>query len=565
MRNLRLRVWPVLAVLLSVGGGPARADSKKPGMFDFESWKTPAAREREAAGQLAPGGMDLRPAVPHTAEPRVVRLRVYADNDYRGVVMRWQARLRAQIARVNAVAGPVFNVTFEIESVRSWDRSHMGLSLDSVLKELAGMDDARQVDLVLGVVTPARGVAIDMHRVGEAFTPGRHLVLRGLDDEEEGKAIDTNYHLLSGDERSRLYSDRRAHKEVVIFLHEWGHSAGLLHEEDQAMIMNPSYDPRQAAFGDFDKQVLALMIDQRLAHRDQALPERAQLLALFEKAPPDVGSDKERAQLLAFLRARPAASGPPGPGSARTSGLSAAEADAFNTAMAAARGDHPEEAWRILSPRLQQFREGTTSPEAWTSAAQVAVAIGALTTAEEAIERVPRGGAEIEKIAADVEKVRQQVALPPGRKAGMPPEREPVYVAGFWATARLITSGAVPEARARLQTFAGDFPDSAGADLLACELEARAKHAALATQRCEAALSKFRYAERAHYLLGVLAARAGRGAVAEQHFQAAIHMDLKDSDAWLGLAHLLRAEHARGRLDELSHQYQAAFGTPLPE
>src|SRR6185369_17957137 len=99
----------------------------------FESWKSPVTREREAAGQLAPGGLDLTPAVAHTSEARVIRVRVYADSDYRGTVMRWQARLRGQLARINGVAGPVFNVTFELESTRNWERSHVGLAFDPIM------------------------------------------------------------------------------------------------------------------------------------------------------------------------------------------------------------------------------------------------------------------------------------------------------------------------------------------------------------------------------------------------------------------------------------------------
>ena len=260
----------VAGLVLGFGLGLARADEKKPGMFDFEKWKLPVTREREAAGQIAPKGLDLTPAVASNGEPRLIRLRIYADSDYRGVVMRWQARLRAQIGRVNAVTGPVFNARFEIESIRSWDRSHVGMAFDPILKELEALDPAREVDLVLGLVTPARGVATSPSPARRgAFTPGRHIVLRGTDDEQEALAIDREYHLMSEDERQRLYIDRRGHKEVVLFLHEWGHSAGLLHEEDRSMIMNPTYDPRQTAFGPFDKEVLALMIQKRLA-----IPER---------------------------------------------------------------------------------------------------------------------------------------------------------------------------------------------------------------------------------------------------------------------------------------------------
>jgi tetratricopeptide (TPR) repeat protein len=555
----------VAGLVLGLGLAAARADEKKPGMFDFEKWKMPVTREREAAGQIAPQGLDLTPAVPSNGEPRLIRLRVYADSDYRGVVIRWQARVRGQLARINAVTGPVFNVKFEIESLRSWDRSHVGMAFDPILKELEALDPAREVDLVLGLVTPARGVATSLHQLGEAFTPGRHIVLRGMDDEQEALAIDRDYHLMPDDERQRLYLERRGHKEVVLFLHEWGHSAGLLHEEDRSMIMNPAYDPRQTAFGPFDKQVLALVIEKRLATPGEAFPERAELLKLFEKAPPDIGSNKERSQLLAFLRSSP--SGRPQSGAAPPSatGLSNAEVDAFNSAVAAAKTDHPEEAWKILAPLLQRLRGGEANADAWTRAAQLATAIGALTVAEEAIGHVPRGGADIEKVAADVEMTRQRVALPPGAKAGVTPDQEPAYVAGFWAIARLVGEEDLKTARVRLGAFAAAFPDAPAVDLLTCDLELRAKHAAAATKRCEAAVAKYRYAQRAHYLLGLLAARAGRGAVAEQQLQVAIRIDPQDAGAWRTLGQLYRSQRARGRLDELARKYQAAFAAPLPQ
>jgi tetratricopeptide (TPR) repeat protein len=507
----------------------------------------------------------LTPAVPSNGEPRLIRLRVYADSDYRGLVMRWQARLRGQLTRINAVAGPVFNVHFEIESLRSWDRSHVGMAFDPILKELEALDPGRDVELVLGLVTPARGVATSLHQLGEAFTPGRHIVLRGMDDEQEALAIDRDYHLMPPDERQRLYTDRRGHKEVVLFLHEWGHAAGLLHEEDRSMIMNPTYDPRQRAFGPFDKQVLALVIDKRLAFPGEAFPERAELLKLFEKAPPDIGSDKERTQLLAFLRSLPSGHLQSGGAPASASGLSNAEVDAFNSAVAAAQSEHPDEAWKIFAPLLQRLRESKASADAWTHAAQLAAAIGAMTTAAEALGHVPRGGADIEKVATDVEMTRQRVALPPGPKAGVAPEREPAYVAGYWAIAQLVGAEDLKTARLRLDAFAAAFPEAPGVDLLTCDLELRAKHAAAATKRCEAAVAKYRYAQRAYYLLGLLAARAGRGAVAERQLDMAIHIDPKDEGAWRLLAQLYRSQRARGRLDDLARRYQALFAAPLPQ
>jgi tetratricopeptide (TPR) repeat protein len=570
---------------LSAGLDSARAEDKKPGLFDFEHWKLPVTRERESAGRLAPKGLDLTPAVPATAEPRPIRLRVYADQDYRGLTMRWQSKVRSQIDRINAVVGPVFDVRFEIESLRDWDRSHVGLPFEPIMTELEALDPAREVDWVLGLTTPLRGVATSIHQVGGARLLGRHMLLRGMDDEQEFRALEASFKLLSPDERQNLYADRKAHKEVVMFLHEWGHTAGLLHDEDRAMIMNPSYDERQTAFSDFGKEVLALVIERRLARRSEPYPESADLVALYQRASPDEGSDKERAQLLALVRARagagrvaaspqsaaaPAASARTGPQSPSPppAELPAVDAEVFNRAVSASNAGHPEEAWKVLSPLVARLRAGKPNAKIWTHIAGLAAAVGALTVAEEAIGRAGRGETELEKVAAEVEATRHRVALPSDSiKGGVDPDREPAYVAAFRETAHFVTSpdSDLAAARTRLRDFAAAFPGAPGVDLLTCDLELRANHAALAAKHCDAALAKAKEAARAHFLLGLIAARARRAVVAEQRFRNAILLDPEDPTAWRALAQMYRANGARSRLAELADKHRVLFSSPLPE
>ncbi|HEY7374102.1 MAG TPA: hypothetical protein VIF57_18215, partial [Polyangia bacterium] len=181
----RTRVWVgwLLAGAICLPGPGARADKKKPSYFDIGGWKAPVTQERDFVKGLSPQGMSLEPAVAPQGESRVIRLRVYADRDYRGTVLRWQSRTRAQIQHVNAVLGPVFNVRFEIESLRDWDRSHFGVPLaDPLIEELTALDPAKEVDLVVGLVTPLRGVATSVHSLGIARLLSRHFLLRGMDD-----------------------------------------------------------------------------------------------------------------------------------------------------------------------------------------------------------------------------------------------------------------------------------------------------------------------------------------------------------------------------------------------
>jgi hypothetical protein len=496
---------------------PARAEDKKPGLFDFETWKSPVTRERDASRGLAPAALDVTPAGPHPSEPRPIRVRVYADDDYRGMVVRWQSRFRAQLQRINGVVGPVFGVTFQIESIRNWTGSHASAAFPAVIAALEALDAGRDVDLIVGLVTPARGVVTNVHQIGIAATPGRHVVLRGMDDAQEGLAIDQEFSLLSAAEREALYSQRRAHKEEVIFLHEWGHTAGLLHEDDRASIMNPLYDRLQSRFSDAGKQAVASRLDARAADPSPAVPR---------------------------------------------AGVREPDA-AFEAAARALAADRPEDGWTALAPAVDRLRATADAPT-WTRIAQLAAACGALSVAEEAIGHVPRGGAEIERVAADVETTRQRAALPPKGRTGVPPDREPAYVAEYFRTSHLVSAGELTAAAARLKALGAAFPEAPGIDVLACELELRAGHLPAATRKCESALAKYRFAVRAHVLLGMAAARAGHGAVGAAHLETAIRLDPRDAATWRALDDVYRSQGARTQREQLATRYRVFFGAPLP-
>jgi predicted Zn-dependent protease len=145
----------------------------------------------------------------------------------------------------------------------------------------------------------------------------------------------------------------------------------------------------------------------------------------------------------------------------------------------------------------------------------------------------------------------------------VPPEREPAYVAAYWQV--LEAGGDATAERARLAALATAFPDAPGVDVLTCDLELRAKHTAAGIKRCEAALEKFPTATRAHYLLGLAAARARKDAVAEQHLRRVIVLDPNDPSAWRALAQMYRADRDKRRLADLANQHQTLLSSPLPE
>jgi len=547
----------------------ARADKKSPSLLDIGGWKAPVTRERDFVKGLSPHGMNLEPAVAPEGESRAIRLRIYADRDYRGTVLRWQGKTRAQIQHINAVLGPVFNVHFEIESLRDWDRAHAGVPLgDPLIDELMALDGGKDVDLVVGLVTPLRGVATSVHSVGIARLLSRHFVLRGMDDEQEFRAFEQEFRLISGEERQRLYEDRKAHKEIVVFLHEWGHTLGLLHEEDRRFVMNPLYHPEQREFSDYDKRIVALVLERRLAARDVEFPESADLLPLVEAMPVEDGSDADRAALIDLVRRRAKYAG--AKEAARNAPnaveLDAKDVDAYNKAVAALNAGHAEDAWKLLSPVIARTEARKVGGQTWLRLAELAAAIGALTRADAAAERAGTvAGAQ--KIVAQIESTRHKIALPiEAAKFGVPPDREPAYVAGFWETVKGLGAGNdVAPARARLAELAAAFPDAPGIEVLTCDVELKAKHATVAAKHCEAALAKFKGATRAHYLLALIALRARRETVAEQHLRQAILLDPADPTCWQALAQLYRSTGSSKRLADLANQHQALLSSPLPE
>ncbi len=494
-------------------------DKKGPGLFDFGGWKLPVTRGRERARELAPVQLDRTPLSGARRAERVVRVRVYADRDYRHGALRWQVKVREQIDRVDAVVGPLFGVRFEIESARDWDVGHAGVGLQSVLDELRRADDAHDVDLVVGFVTPFRGVATSIHAIGMATPSSRHFVLRAMDDTEEARALGSAFEMLPASEREQLYDDRKAHKEVVVFLHEWAHALGAMHVDDPTLVMNPAYDPHQSAFTDFEKRLIETVLDRRLAARTEPFPETKELLALVASAPREEGSDADRAQLTGLLRARRDGAKTPPPPAAST---------ALELAGAAA-------------------------------------AEGAFSKAEALLATADRRSPQVNALLADVGAGRARAALPANAATfGVSTDAEPSYVAAYGAAIRAVEAGDADAAATAEAALAKSFPESAGREVIACERAAAAKQVVEARRRCEAALAKDRDAEVAHLVLGRLDAGAHHDADAEKHFHHVLLTDPKSEDAWRELGRFYRARRSSISLEKLEREHEALFSTPLP-
>jgi tetratricopeptide (TPR) repeat protein len=219
----------VALAVAAVGGCAARSD------------------QRRYAQSLQPARIgEGRPR--HTAPPRRMRVRVYADREYRAHVRHWEGRLAQRFERFNAIVGPAFGVQLEVVETRPWERGASSQSVEAMLAELEVIDPGEDVDWVIGLVSGLTYVTSSLHELGVARALGRHIVLRNTNDAAERALYDQVFDAITAEEREALYRAIMAHKDTVILLHEWGHTLGALHTEDPASIMNPTYDPRQAEF-----------------------------------------------------------------------------------------------------------------------------------------------------------------------------------------------------------------------------------------------------------------------------------------------------------------------------
>lgn len=225
-----------------------------------------------------------------------LRVRVWADAEYRRATIGWQVRVYRQFERVNEVLRGVLGLELELVEAKNWERDSRMSSLEAALFELERTDPGSDVDLVVGLVTPLPVVTSALHQLGRARLLGSHLVLRGMDDAEELAAFNRSFPKLSAEEKEWLYARRLEHKEEVVLLHELGHAFAGLHVANPTAVMTPEYDHRVSGFSppNLDLIRIALQIKKGTA-------EKEALRRYLEETTFDGFIEGGRGKLLALL------------------------------------------------------------------------------------------------------------------------------------------------------------------------------------------------------------------------------------------------------------------------
>jgi tetratricopeptide (TPR) repeat protein len=262
--------------------------------------------QRRALNRALPATLEA--GKPVEGEPRIAKVRVYADADFRGQHVRWRDSFNDQLDYANQVMVPMLGVRLEAEYIE-WDRRKPEATVRDTLAELAELDDGDDVAWVIGLTGALPLVSATMDELGVAEVLGPHIVLRGFADLEERKAFARAFPDLDQAERDEVHDARRRHKMTVVLLHELGHTLGAIHEAEPAWILHPAYQSDQTTISDRNKELMRIALEDRLLPagvRDTA-GTYSKLLAAIEREDWGGWDADEKDSLVSHLRAEIAA------------------------------------------------------------------------------------------------------------------------------------------------------------------------------------------------------------------------------------------------------------------
>lgn len=236
--------------------------------MQFGAGKSPGEAQRQELGEMLPP--QLVADKTYTGKVEVVKVRVWADDDYRAQNVKWQEMFKESLEYANTVLEAQLGIRLEPE-YREWSHHAPAATLEEDLEELGRVDPGTDVFEVIGLTSSQGLVSATFDQIGVGSLPGNHLVLRGFPHREEAALFDRAFPRIAVDERESVLIARRRHKTTTLLLHELGHNLGAPHEPDVTIdsIMDEAYSDHAAAFSDRARWIMLASLDARL-HRNSA-------------------------------------------------------------------------------------------------------------------------------------------------------------------------------------------------------------------------------------------------------------------------------------------------------
>ena len=600
-----MRVLATIALLVACGG--------------------PQIQERSVTGadmaKYLPATFEVEK--PREGDPRDVKVRVWADAGIRALP-RWKDEIGDQIDYANQLLTPLVGLRITVESWKEWSRTG---EPHQALAQLAEVDKGDGVAWVLGYIAPPDTATKALTELAYAEPLGEHVVVRGWAQAPEAAALAGTLPDLKETERTEVLAAHRRHKQSVALLRGLAITLGGIAEADAAWILHPSYSPKQAGFSERNRELFQIALDARLAERpDHDTAKR--LLEGIEKAQwggwiagsHDEVTKRMRNILDQAKSGKTAVDIPPAAydqySRIKTLAQQGKTADALvelenlltaypgNAAMhmlrceihIATSKDRPSEQAVTACKRVSELAPGDPSPHiaigekllaagdvkaaraellvaegkvdnlgdgkdaAWRRLIAQYQSMGALTWTEQAIARAKL---ENDPVAIDIAQTRARYGVPRGAKVA--PEQEAALVAAVKNAIALINAAKYGEAEKVLAAAERKWPNASGILGARCNLLLQLGQVGAARAACNKAIAIDPKASWALYLSAILDFRTAGGTKSGiARLKAAIAADPQLGQAWRALGKAYARARDKAALEQLSKDYQAKFGQPLP-
>ncbi len=268
-------------------------------------WHSRADRQRDLAMSFRPVRLRLPEAADAVAEVRTLHVRAWADEEYRAETGDWRAVITAQVRRASAILEPTFGVRLVVDA-RPWARPDRSSDLGAALDALEELDTGDDADWVVGFVGSLREQESDSPRIemGRAMLFRPHFVLRATESRWNAELV-ASFDALTPEEREALARERRLHEETSIFLHEWAHTLGAVHECPEKSLMHAGYSLLASSFSPQTARFVRLGLQHRESRGEAAQVDweaayraEASRLAKYTGECEPMQKDLERAQRI---------------------------------------------------------------------------------------------------------------------------------------------------------------------------------------------------------------------------------------------------------------------------
>jgi hypothetical protein len=267
-------------------------------------WGEQKRAQSRAAASAGPATIEAGSAKAPTAAAHVFRVRIWASRSYVAQTLDWKAHVRALVDDVNQVLPGAIDARLDVESLDSWDAAPKEDGTDAAMSALIESDPGEGVDAVVAMIGGVPKFTRDFHELGLGEVFGKHMVVRGTTSIDDQELIDNRFDQLDESERTRLRREYRRHRELAVFLHEYAHTLGAIHEATSLTLMAPSYNRKASTFAPETLELMRVTVAHLpVKDADAARSLATEQLAVYEKTKAEPWVTEEREAMTARLRA----------------------------------------------------------------------------------------------------------------------------------------------------------------------------------------------------------------------------------------------------------------------